>query len=474
MSNKPELKNTNTIQEEKVKAVGHNMMVYKNNLLGYFNKNNIYIINQDIINNLLETDKLYAGRNDNIIKLTSYFYGVGTISFELKLEENDGKGVAKLYIIEPIAKVNGLVSQNLRTKIATYENDLKNEFYEKVAYSFNIVDESEQMENPDIEKAHTSYLYNRKKFNEKMVIDEETAFNKVYKELFDVQYKYLFSTKSNFCNDVKSLFDERQSKYEKSFLKSGKKPDYFAMYELLILCIDEVVSKHPEYNDDEAEFYKNTLPAIKFALEQLRKIGQRFKENQIKNIQKMNQENMDKEVQAFLNVLQNGDKIKDDRSLINNNFYKFGRMSNEENFEINGLRQYRCHRHRRFREFDELKLDELKELGGMLTAKIVAVLKNVGFDFDEVKEDKGRTANVLIKTIETTVGDSDITEHLLAPHERTSHMNPKDELSRFDHYNDVAETEETIEENEYGGSENESNEDKIVKTIGDDFELFND
>lgn len=473
MSNKPELKNTNTIQEEKVKAVGHNMMVYKNNLLGYFNKNNIYIINQDIIDNLLETDKLYAGRNDNIIKLISYFYGVGTINFELKLEENDGKGVAKLYILEPIKKVNGLVTQNLRTKIATYENDLKNEFYEKVAYSFNIVDESEQMENPDIEKAHTSYLYNRKKFNEKMVIDEEVAFNKVYKELFDVQYKYLSSTKSNFCNDVKKLFDERQSKYEKQFLKSGKKLDYFAMYELLILCIDEIVSKHPEYNDDEAEFYKNTLPAIKFALEQLRKIGQRFKENQIRNIQKMNQENMDKEVQAFLNVLQNGDKIKDDRSLINNNFYKFGLVLNEERFEINGLRQHRCHRCGRRHDFDELKLEEFKEIASNFSSKFIQAVKTIyNMGTEEMNEISEQMKDAFSKIYHTPIEDPEIYKALISPIKGISEINTKDALPDYKHNEKGLEIDDPPEVNRYDIPKHESNEDEVVRTIEDDITPF--
>ena len=481
MSTNTELKNNDTIQEQKFKAVGHNMMVYKNNLLGYFNKNNIYFINQSIIDNLLETDKVAVGIKDNKVKLQSYFYGVGYINFDLIIEEKDGNGFATLYIVEPIKRVNGLVSQNLRTKIATYENELKNEFYEKLAYSFNIVDESEQMENPDIEKSQTNYIYNRKKINEKMIIDEEIAFNKVYKDLFEVQYKYLTSHKTNFCNAVKKLFDERQAKYEKQFLKVGKKIDYFSMYELLVLCMDEVVNKHPEYDKEEDEFYKNTLPAIQFALQQLRKIKQRFKENQIRLIEKMNQNGVNKEIQAFLDVLQNGDKIKGDQNFKNDKFYTFGLMSKQDGYEINGLRHYRRHWRTRGHNFEELKFDDVREFVSNFSSNFVKVVKNAVVNLDDIikfSNFDNEVSNSIKDTYSKIMGGiaerSELIRSLLSPDDTTGQINFKDNISSMDYEKSILELDIESDSNEHDDLEIESNDHEHQITIDDDITPFSD
>ena len=53
--------------------------------------------------------------------------------------------------------------------IAKYDSKLDREYFKKVIYAFNLHSDSDEMEEPNIEDVHKSYIYARKDFNEKIM-----------------------------------------------------------------------------------------------------------------------------------------------------------------------------------------------------------------------------------------------------------------------------------------------------------------
>lgn len=227
------------------KSLENEILVYKNNLLGYYNINNLYMINPNIVSDLIDYPKTIDKIDDNKISCSCYICGYGSISFEIEFTSEENKIVASLYLLENIGRLNGCLTDPLRTLIAVYENKPQSDFVERVTYAFNLNDDSTVLEQPNIEDANKSYIYNRKFFNEKMYSTVSQNYNRVLKDLVDKQMSYLKKNKNPFSKQVLAIYEEQEKELKNTYLKNGKVVDYFAIYELLNMCIDEVLMTDP-------------------------------------------------------------------------------------------------------------------------------------------------------------------------------------------------------------------------------------
>lgn len=331
------------MSRNKIDILENNMLVYTNNLLGYFNANNVYIINSEVIEDLINQEKTILSKDGNVLKCNSYLYGFGNINYEITYNTDSVNAVCELYVVENVSKINGYLKCPLKTKIAVYQNKNDEEFIKKVIYTFNLVEDATCLEQPNLEDSFKSYIYIRKNYNEKLYLKEQDSYNKMFKGLFETQLKYFSKGKSAFCKDVYKLFLEMQSAL-KNNLKLNKKTDYFSLFELMNVCIKDCVSQNPKYKNDYKEYHNNIMIAVQFANKQVQEINKNFKQNQTKLMQKdTDKEKSSKNVNDLLKVLNNKEKTKNDNRLIFDNVYIFGNINNFNNLEVDGLKQLKAY-----------------------------------------------------------------------------------------------------------------------------------
>lgn len=353
--------------KNQLRRLESNMLVYRNNLLGYFNTNNIYIINPEVMENLIELKKVVLDRNGATLKCNSYLHGFGNIDFEITFKYDNPNAVCELYLVENINKINGLVRNPLKTKIAVYQNKFDKNFITKMIYAFNLVEDSTCMEQPNLEEMFKSYIYIRKNYNEKLYLKEQDNYNKMFKNLVDTQLKYFSKGKSQFCKDVYKLFNQKKVSIKDNYLKQNKNVDYFAIYELLNACVDYLVTKNPKYKKDEKEYQNHIFQAVQFAYKSIQEINNNFKKNQIKLIEKDGDKLKAEQNKEDLNkVLNRKQKILNDNRLMLDNLYIFGNLSNFNNLEVDDLKQLFLYNNGNYKGFLGEKFIENEALSKVL------------------------------------------------------------------------------------------------------------
>lgn len=278
--------------------------VIKNDLLGDYNENGKYIINEKVILELLKLEKNKRSTFNNSIFCTSYMPGYGEITFELELKKQDNNGIAVIYVLEKVDKINGYIQNTIKTQIAIYKDVLTPDFIDRSFEGFNIKknDDQEQKElNPDDFKSSlNTYIGARKHFMD--LLDNATAddYNDMYQQYFNQRIAILKEDGSEYAKLVLKNYSAEYEKIKDYFLKNEGAVDYKALNELLDKCFEDVNGLDPKNREKEEELKKKMIPYLHALMIQAQAINQKGKEKVVKKAkanekQKLEQIAKDKE-----------------------------------------------------------------------------------------------------------------------------------------------------------------------------------
>lgn len=278
--------------------------VIKNDLLGDYNENGKYIINEKVILELLKLEKNKRSTFNNSIFCTSYMPGYGEITFELELKKQGNNGIAVIYVLEKVDKINGYIQNTIKTQIAIYKDVLTPDFIDRSFEGFNIKknDDQEQKElNPDDFKSSlNTYIGARKHFMD--LLDNATAddYNDMYQQYFNQRIAILKEDGSEYAKLVLKNYSAEYEKIKDYFLKNEGAVDYKALNELLDKCFEDVNGLDPKNREKEEELKKKMIPYLHALMIQAQAINQKGKEKVVKKAkanekQKLEQIAKDKE-----------------------------------------------------------------------------------------------------------------------------------------------------------------------------------
>ena len=278
--------------------------VIKNDLLGDYNENGKYIINEKVILELLKLEKNKRSTFNNSIFCTSYMPGYGEITFELELKKQGNNGIAVIYVLEKVDKINGYIQNTIKTQIAIYKDVLTPDFIDRSFEGFNIKknDEKKKKElNPDDFKSSlNTYIGARKHFMD--LLDNATAddYNDMYQQYFNQRIAILKEDGSEYAKLVLKNYSAEYEKIKDYFLKNEGAVDYKALNELLDKCFEDVNGLDPKNREKEEELKKKMIPYLHALMMQAQAINQKGKEKVVKKAkanekQKLEQIAKDKE-----------------------------------------------------------------------------------------------------------------------------------------------------------------------------------
>lgn len=255
--------------------------VIKNDLLGDYNENGKYIINEKVVLELLQMDKIKRSTFNNSIFCTSYMPGYGEITFELELKKQGNNGIAVIYVLEKVDKVNGYIQNTLRTQVAIYKDVLTPDFIERSFEGFNIhrrEDQDEKTLGDDLTESHNTYIGARKQFSDMLDIVTADEYNAMYQEYFNQRIAILKEDNSAYAKLVLNNYSLEYEKIKDYFLKNEGAVDYKALNELLDKCFEDVNGLDSKNREKEEEFKKKMIPFLHALMVQAQNIATKGKQ----------------------------------------------------------------------------------------------------------------------------------------------------------------------------------------------------
>lgn len=256
--------------------------VIKNDLLGDYNESGKYIINEQVVLELLKLEKTKHSTFNNSIFCTSYLAGYGEITFELELKKQGNYGIAVIYVLEKVDKVNGYIQNTIKTQIAIYKDVLTPDFIDRSFNGFNVkrLEEQDQRElDPnDFKSSLNTYIGARKHFMD--LLDTATAdeYNEMYQQYFNQRIAILKEDNSDYARLVLNNYGAEYNKIKDYFLKNEGAVDYKALNELLDKCFEDVNGLDPRNREKEEELKKKMIPYLHALMQQAQAITQKGKD----------------------------------------------------------------------------------------------------------------------------------------------------------------------------------------------------
>lgn len=394
---------------DNIKIIENELSLYRNNLFGFYNSNNVYTISEDVIADLVECPKLISGMTDDKIQCTSYISGVGNLQFEIEIL-SDGKIVTtNLYLVENEPKINGAVNNTIKTIIAVYTNKITNNYFDKVLFAFNIHDNEDTMKLPEIEEINKMYIYSRKNYNEKIYIDSMQSNSQIIKELLDEQLQFLSKSNNEFASTVLDLYKSKENELLEFSQKNNQSVDVFTLFELLNYCVNVTLAKNPKYSKYYEEYNKSIAIAVRFAMRSIKDINKKTRDNLYKSLD-------DKEAHKLMKLETNMNKAITNMDQLFKTEVKLGKTSNDSVDSFRRWRRFRRGDLARFRELKQLDIDGIKDIPNRIsegTKNILQIIKegagyqinkiiNVGKDYHDKIE---TTIKEAIHNVATKLGD---------------------------------------------------------------------
>lgn len=256
--------------------VSQNYDIIFNNMLGNYDEDGEYIIENDVLEALINCHKHITRAYADTLYLLSYqkFGDKGHIEFTLSfVKNNEGKQIAVLKVLEPVNKVGGYLINTHSIVVGTY-TDVNDEMYmTKVKKAFHIYDSEEDGGKEDLEKlnAITKRLEMLAKMRalvlKNLAKDEEQYFNQRLEALKDVKFE-----------EIMQEFEALKNKAE-MFLNPTSSFFFYYMNQLLDIALYNTKFKNPE-------LYKEAMVALKdviknYSHEMAEKFNQYAKEAQM-------------------------------------------------------------------------------------------------------------------------------------------------------------------------------------------------
>lgn len=293
-----------TRKETQDNFVTEKVNVYKNKLLGDYDKNGVYFISPKIVEELIKLPKEKTSSFDNSLFCVGTLLGYGEITFQLsfsKRTDNKSKASATLYLLEAVDKINGYVQNTIKTKLAVFQKTVVN-FMEAAFKFFNITpkdtnkdtsddeDEGRTRKLVDDEMLSQSYILAKKQYS--LFLDklaDEKCLD-AYGKYFTARYSALTKMNNPFSNAVLELFNEEYIRIEKFFLKDK---NYKILNELLDKCIEEISGTSETFIGQEKQFQDMTAEALEAFTENMAKLHQKMGNKALNMLSKEDKEKVE-------------------------------------------------------------------------------------------------------------------------------------------------------------------------------------
>lgn len=252
-------KSNNMIEKaDKIKSrdnyVSERMQAIQHNMLGTYNKQGEYVINDRIVSELIALKKVCKDAAKGEVYCTAKTKSGRLFNFQIRMNTYPLKNecVAKLYLMEDIERLGGKKTKTVKTKIAKFTDEISDNFFEKAIDYFNvIIDEDDKGQEVKYDQVSCSDIEIRSALNKAMADRSYEKFNDTYQRLFNDKFFYLRNSNSPFARAVLAEFMEDVRFAAGYYYKDPNKriPNYAAMYELLTDKISEHEAEQSYRND---------------------------------------------------------------------------------------------------------------------------------------------------------------------------------------------------------------------------------
>ena len=218
--------------------------IYQNALLGDYDSSGEYYLIDEIRDELLKAPKIVTNNYENYIFLQSMLPlgSFGTAKFFVTVSKLDEGLIATLTFVEPIHKMNKLVTNAQSVLIGSYADKGGESFYYKMKNEFHIVDDDFVV--PDDEKDGFKYSIRRKMQRRSVWKESVQEMERTEKRIFEKKMEVLKKAKNDFSKEVLKKFDE-QVKNKSPYFKD-KENEFICLNQLMDTCINATLGQFPK------------------------------------------------------------------------------------------------------------------------------------------------------------------------------------------------------------------------------------
>ncbi len=241
--------------------------ILQNAMLGEYAPDGVYVLPDEIRDELIKAKKTITNNYENYIFAQTLKpigeYGRG--KFFVTVSKLEAKLCAVLTFVEPVHKVNRLVTNAQASEIATFIDNANEQFYYNMKKEFNIVDD-DYVYPEDVDE----FRYSTRRKKQRIALWRESlrAIERTEKQIFETRMAVLNKQSNEYSNSVKSLFNDAMKK-RGSFLGRAPSPS-LCLNQLLDECIDIMHGKLPKLEIPFVRAMREATRAI--GLEQTREI----------------------------------------------------------------------------------------------------------------------------------------------------------------------------------------------------------
>ncbi len=240
--------------------------IYQNALLGDYGVDGTYALPDEITDELLKAHKVITNNYENFIfaQTVRPIGEYGVAKFFITVTELGEGLLATLTLVEPVHKMNKLVTNAQSAQIASYADKRGQEFYFKMKQEFNIVDD-DYVVPQDADK----FIYALRRKNQRAEVWKKSLkeIERTEQEIFEKRIEVLEKLDSDYSKEVLARFNGERSKKEPFFKKSPN--HYTCMNQLLDECISIVAGRFPQ---QEVLAFKKMMDATLDIVEEQKKI----------------------------------------------------------------------------------------------------------------------------------------------------------------------------------------------------------
>jgi hypothetical protein len=269
--------------------------VIQNNLLGDYDDQGNYFIAPQIINELLQLNKVKRTSFANSVFCVGNLLGYGELVFELVFDSKTqgGKSAsATLYLLEDVDKINGYLQNTLKTKLDDYSNNVAQNFIEETYKNFNIsISEDEDEDDAEVLERklsddldnEDSFIIAKKQYSLMLEKLTEEKYLDAYGKYFTARISTLTKLNNEFSQSVLNSFNKQYALIHNVFLKEK---NYKTLNELLDKCVEEYSGTTAQFVLQEKEYSKQIQPALDTFVSSVNKLNEKFEHKALNMLDK--------------------------------------------------------------------------------------------------------------------------------------------------------------------------------------------
>lgn len=241
--------------------------ILQNALLGDYDNLGDYYLSEEIRDELVRCPKVITSNYENYIfaQAIAPIGDFGYPKFYIVVNQLEKKLIATLTFVEPIHKMNKLVTNAQSVQIASYIDVAGEKFYYDMKDEFHIVNDDYVM--PDDEKKKMFPVSLKKKMTRIAVYKQaQKGIERTEKIIYEKRMEILKKADNEFSKVVLADFNEKFKKRAPFFNKADNQ--YTCLNQLLDECIELVTGKFPE---QQAKVMSKIFGAIEPFVEEQKK-----------------------------------------------------------------------------------------------------------------------------------------------------------------------------------------------------------